>query len=361
MFRANRLALAIAIASAFGMNAAAHAAGPKAEVIHWWTSGGEAAAIKAVADAYRHAGGAWVDSAVAGSEQARAVAINRIVGGNSPAAAQFNTSKQFLDVIDEGMLSNVDTIARQQGWDKSLPQPIIDVIKVKGHYYAVPVNIHMPAWIWYSKAAFKQAGIAKEPATMDELFAALDKLKARDGRLAHGGQSWQETSYSWQSVGQRRPGILLPAVFRDRDPRAIESAAFKNCAAVLQASCRRMSTLVPPGRNWKHATAMLTPQGRRADHRRLGKGDSMRQAEAPKGISAASGFGQTPLAWSGRRLSVFPGPASETLNGASDLGRRAGRAGGPAVNSDKAKGSIRLARMPTRRSWISAAGRPCQS
>ena len=75
MFKAQKLALAIALA--FGAAAAAYAEAPKAEVIHWWTSGGESAAIRKVADAYRAAGGVWVDSAVAGSEQARAVALNR--------------------------------------------------------------------------------------------------------------------------------------------------------------------------------------------------------------------------------------------------------------------------------------------
>ena len=39
--------------------AKAPAAGPKAEVVHWWTSGGESAAVKTLADAYRAAGGPW--------------------------------------------------------------------------------------------------------------------------------------------------------------------------------------------------------------------------------------------------------------------------------------------------------------
>ena len=127
---------------------AAAPSAPKAEVIHWWTSGGESAAVKQVAQAYRAAGGIWVDTAIAGGDQARAVTINRIVGGNPPTAAQFNTSRQFFDVIEQGMLSNVDDIARAQNWDKLLPEPIVSVIKVDGHYYAVPVNIHMQAWIW---------------------------------------------------------------------------------------------------------------------------------------------------------------------------------------------------------------------
>ena len=146
MYKAHKLALALALA--LGAAGAADAAGQRAEVIHWWTSGGESAAIRKIADAYRAAGGVWVDTAVAGSEQARAVALNRIAGGSPPTAAQFNTSKQFVDLIDEELLTNVDAIAAKEGWDRTLPEPIRRVIKVGGHYYAVPTNIPMPGWFW---------------------------------------------------------------------------------------------------------------------------------------------------------------------------------------------------------------------
>ena len=55
----------------------------KAEVIHWWTSGGESAAVKVFADQFTKAGGTWVDTAIAGGANARTAAINRIVGGNA--------------------------------------------------------------------------------------------------------------------------------------------------------------------------------------------------------------------------------------------------------------------------------------
>ncbi|QNA88261.1 carbohydrate ABC transporter substrate-binding protein [Massilia sp. Dwa41.01b] len=230
---------------------------PWPEVIHWWTSGGESAAVKQVAQAYRAAGGVWVDTAIAGGDQSRAVTINRIVGGNPPTAAQFNTSKQFVDVIEEGMLNNVDDIARAQNWDKLLPEPIVNVIKVNGHYYAVPLNIHMQAWIWYSKAAFQKAGIAKEPATVDEFFAALDKLKAAGiVPLAHGGQSWQETVLFTAMLSNLGGRDLYLKVLRDRDPKALASPAFRN---VLAAYKRLQSYVDPrsPGRNWNDATAMV--------------------------------------------------------------------------------------------------------
>jgi glucose/mannose transport system substrate-binding protein len=236
---------------------AAAAAAPKAEVMHWWTSSSESAAVRKFADAYRAAGGVWGDTAIAGADQAKAVAINRIVGGNPPTAAQFNTTKQFRDLIDQGSLNNVDDIAIRDRWDQLMPQPVLDVIKVKGHFYAVPVDIHMSTWIWYSKAAFKKAGIAKEPATPDELFAALDKLKAAGlVGLAHGGQPWQENILFQAMLANIGGKDLYLQVLRDRNPKAINSEAFKKVLLAF----KRLQGYVDtgsPNRNWNDATAML--------------------------------------------------------------------------------------------------------
>ena len=223
------------------MSALAQAAGPKAEVIHWWTSGGESAAVKKFTEAYQAAGGVWLDTAIAGGEQARAVAINRIVGGKPPTAAQFNTSKQFLDIVEQGMLNNLDEIALAGGWDKFLPETVLNVVRVKGHFYAAPVNIHMPTWIWYSKAAFKKAGIASEPKTMDELFVALDKLKAAGLiPLAHGGQPWQDGTVFTAVLANMGGTDLYLKVFRDRDTKAISqptNACSRMWTKARQAGC----------------------------------------------------------------------------------------------------------------------------
>lgn len=235
----------------------AHAANPKPEVIHWWTSSSEAAAVRTIADAYRKQGGVWADTAIAGADQARAVAINRIVGGNPPMAAQFNTTKQFTDLVEAGMLNNVDDVAAREGWAKFLPEPLLNVIRVKGHFYAVPVNIHMQSWIWYSKDAFKKAGIAKEPASIDELFAALDRLKAAGiVPLAHGGQAWQENILFLAMLAHVGGTDLYLKVLRDRSPAAINSPEFRKVLLTF----KRLQGYVDagaPGRNWNDATAMV--------------------------------------------------------------------------------------------------------
>jgi glucose/mannose transport system substrate-binding protein len=235
----------------------AHAEPLKANVIHWWTSGGESAAIRQFADAYNQAGGQWVDNAVAGADQARATAINRIVGGDPPTAAQFNTSKQFHDLIDQGLLNNVDTVATKENWAGIFPQSILDSIKVNGHYYAAPVDIHMPAWFFYSKPVFAKAGIAGDPKSFDEFVADLDKLKkAGVIPLALGGQPWQEKiTFDAVFADVGGPDLYLK-VYRDRDANAVKSDAFRK----VLASFKKLHDYVDPGspgRNWNDATALV--------------------------------------------------------------------------------------------------------
>lgn len=242
---------------ALGANAGAVAAPPTAEVMHWWTSGGESAAIKSFAEAYRAAGGVWHDSAIAGSEQARAVAISRILGGNPPTAALFNASNQFRDLVDQDLLNTVDEVASRQGWDQLLPESILSVVRIGGHYYAAPVDIHMPTWIWYSKAAFRKAGIAAEPASFAELLAALDRLKAAGLiPLAQGGQAWQESLVFRAVLANVGGRSLYLSVFRDRDRRALASDALRD----VLLGFKRLHSYVDegsPGRNWNDATALL--------------------------------------------------------------------------------------------------------
>ena len=246
------IALALAITGVI-----AQAEPLKANVIHWWTSGGESAAIRQFADAYNQAGGQWVDNAVAGADQARATAINRIVGGDPPTAAQFNTSKQFHDLIDQGLLNNVDTVATKENWAGIFPQSILDSIKVNGHYYAAPVDIHMPAWFFYSKPVFAKAGIAGDPKSFDEFVGDLDKLKkAGVIPLALGGQPWQEKiTFDAVFADVGGPDLYLK-VYRDRDQNAVKSDAFKK----VLASFKKLHDYVDagsPGRNWNDATALV--------------------------------------------------------------------------------------------------------
>jgi glucose/mannose transport system substrate-binding protein len=60
------------------------------EVLHWWTSGGEAAAVQELQKMLQKEGHTWKDFAVAGGAGANAMTAlkSRAVSGNPPTAAQ---------------------------------------------------------------------------------------------------------------------------------------------------------------------------------------------------------------------------------------------------------------------------------
>lgn len=136
----------LALAEMLVLAAPASAEELRAEVIHWWTSGGESAAVRVFADHFRAAGGTWVDTAIAGGANARAAAINRTVAGDPPTAMQFNTGKQFDDLVENELLADVD--AEAQNWNAILPASFVQAVTRNGHAYAVPVNIHGQNWLF---------------------------------------------------------------------------------------------------------------------------------------------------------------------------------------------------------------------
>ncbi|MEJ1161903.1 ABC transporter substrate-binding protein [Prosthecomicrobium sp. N25] len=249
------LALAGALMSGAAAFTPAQAAELKAEVIHWWTSGGESAAVKVFADQFTKAGGTWIDTAIAGGANARTAAINRVVGGKPPTAMQFNTGKQFDDLVAGDLLRDMDALAKAQNWDKIVPKPILDAVTRNGHVYAVPVNIHAQNWLWYNKAVLEKAG-AKEPKTIDELFATLDKIKATGViPLAFASQkTWERGLFNSLLAAQSRD--LFVNVYTKRDVALVKSPEFRKVAEAF-GKMRDYTDPSSKGRNWNDATALV--------------------------------------------------------------------------------------------------------
>ncbi|WP_449434665.1 ABC transporter substrate-binding protein [Pseudomonas putida] len=193
-----RLAAAISLASLIPLNALAADAKGNVEVVHWWTSGGEKAAVDVLKAQVEKDGFTWKDGAVAGGGGATAMTVlkSRAVAGNPPAVAQIK-GPDIQDWAATGLLDSdvLKAVAESEKWDTLLDKKVADTVKYDGDYVAVPVNIHRINWLWINPEVFKKAGIDKAPATLDEFYAAADKLKAAGFiPLAHGGQPWQDST-----------------------------------------------------------------------------------------------------------------------------------------------------------------------
>ncbi|MDA9318497.1 ABC transporter substrate-binding protein [Octadecabacter sp.] len=165
------------------------------EVTHWWTSGGEAAAVGKFADAWNATGNTWVDGAIAGSGgTARPIIISRIIGGDPMAATQLNHGRQAEELIEAGLLLDLTDVAEAGDWANIVnPSSLLDACTLDGKIYCVPVNIHSAQWIWLSHAAYESAGL-DVPTDWNEFTASADALQeAGTLPLAMGQQGWQQS------------------------------------------------------------------------------------------------------------------------------------------------------------------------
>ena len=249
-------ALSLALAAGGLMGATLAHAG-EVEVLHWWTSGGEAKAATALKGTLQGKGHTWKDFAVAGGggDSAMTVLKSRVVSGNAPAAAQIK-GPSLQEWAREGVLANIDDVAKAEKWDAVLPPVVADVMKYKGNYVAVPVNVHRVNWLWANPEAFKKAG-AKVPTTWDEFFTAAEALKkAGIIPVAHGGQNWQDfTTFEAVALGVGGTEFYKKALVQ-LDPASLSSPTMEKVLSTFK-KVKDYTDKNAPGRDWNLATAMV--------------------------------------------------------------------------------------------------------
>ncbi|MCH2069565.1 MAG: ABC transporter substrate-binding protein [Shimia sp.] len=239
-----------------GMSANVAAAGD-VEVLHWWTSGGEASALNVLKQDLEGQGIGWNDMPVAGGggESAMTVLRARVTAGNAPTAVQM-LGFDILDWAGEGALADLNAVAEAEGWDAVVPEALQAFAKHDGKWVSAPVNVHSTNWVWANKSVLDANGIAV-PTTWEEFEAALATLSAAGVTpIAHGGQAWQEaTVFDAIAMSTGGPDFYKSA-FVDLDEGALGSdtmvEAFRRMDVIRANVDENFS-----GRDWNLATAMV--------------------------------------------------------------------------------------------------------
>lgn len=227
------------------------------EVLHWWTSGGEAAALNVLKEDLSGQGIGWMDMPVAGGggESAMTVLRARVTAGDAPTAVQM-LGFDILDWAAEGALSNLNAVAAEEGWDAVVPEALQAFAKYDGNWISAPVNVHSTNWVWANKAVLDEAGVGI-PSTWDEFVAAMDAVAAI-GKipLAHGGQPWQEATVM-DGIALSVGGVdFYTDAFINLNPEALSGPQ-------MVETFDRMATLASnvdenfSGRDWNLASAMV--------------------------------------------------------------------------------------------------------
>ena len=247
--------IALAVA---GAGASARAADVKeVQMLHWWTSGGEAAALSVLKQDLSKEGYAWKDVPVAGGggDAAMTALKAMVAAGNYPTASQM-LGYTVLDYAQEGVMGDLTATAKKEGWDKSVPKALQKFAVYNGKWVAAPVNVHSVNWLWINKAVMEKIG-GKQPKTFDDLIALLDKAKAAGVvPLALGGQNWQEATMFDSIVLSTGGPEFYKKAFNDLDEDSLKSdtmkKSFDNLATIIKYVDPNFS-----GRDWNLATAMV--------------------------------------------------------------------------------------------------------
>lgn len=249
-----RTLLGLAVATALG---ASQAQAGEVEVLHWWTSGGEARAANVLKELMEAEGHSWQDFAVAGGggETAMTVLKSRAMSGNPPSAAQIK-GPEIQEWGELGLLGNLDDVAEQGGWNALLPETVADVMRHDGQYVAVPVNVHRVNWLWANPAVLEAAGV-EMPTSLDELFAAGEAIReAGYVPLAHGGQAWQDATV-FESVLLATGGVdFYRQALVELDPEALGGDEMVEALTTFK-RLRELMDDDMSGRDWNIATSMV--------------------------------------------------------------------------------------------------------
>ena len=283
------LASAAVIGLAFG--AAQVRAAEEVEVIHWWTSGGEAAALQVLRGNLEKEGVAWKDAAIAGGggDQARTVLQARMAAGDPPTAMQM-LGLVVQDWAGQGVLGDLTPLAEKDGWDKVIPPALQAIDKYDGHYVAAPFNMHSHQLGLGEQGAVRQgrrhraqdlrglpgAGAEVQGCRRDPGGAWRPGLAGRDDLRRRGDQ-------------RRRAGVLQEGLHRARRGGPGLRHDGQGVRPVAGDPRHGRPELPRPRLEPRHRHGHQRP-GRHADHGRLGQGrvDQRRQGAGHRTCSASA-------------------------------------------------------------------------
>ena len=169
------------------------------DIYHWWTSGGEAAAVGALVDVFEnlYPDTTVKQSAVAGGSGTTMIPIITalVLAGEAPDAFQMHAGYEGIAYYEAGLLENINDIWADNNLEAVIPDVVQSMSQFGGDYYMVPVNIHRSNVVWYNLPEL--TAIAVDPKTIDtwtEVFAACAAFElANPGKDAISlGESWTQ-------------------------------------------------------------------------------------------------------------------------------------------------------------------------
>jgi glucose/mannose transport system substrate-binding protein len=153
------------------------------EVVSWWTSGSERAALNVLFEDFRSAnpGVNIINAAVVGGggSNAQVVLATRLQAGNPPDVWQTHPGASIRRYIDNGLVADVSSIYQQDNLTSAISREMLQAVSKDGKQYGVSTGAHRINTLWFNKKLVAKAGVTVPASgyTAEAFLADLAKLK----------------------------------------------------------------------------------------------------------------------------------------------------------------------------------------
>ncbi|MBL0624826.1 ABC transporter substrate-binding protein [Aeromonas veronii] len=236
-------------------------AASQVEVLHWWTSGGEAKAVEVLKSEWTKQGNQWNDFAVqgGGGKSAMTVLKSRALAANPPEAAHLK-GYELKEWAGLGFLRDLTPMAEHLGWYSQMPPMVRATLSQNGALMAVPTGIHRVNWLWLNRKIFERNKLTP-PTSWAQFVTVADQLKKRGiTPLAIGNEPWQlAVLFETVALGEGGKEFYRKA-FLEQDSATLTGPDMVRVLTRFQ----QLRAYVPPkyaGLKWHQATNLLESGG----------------------------------------------------------------------------------------------------
>ncbi|WP_429208811.1 ABC transporter substrate-binding protein [Aeromonas veronii] len=236
-------------------------AASQVEVLHWWTSGGEAKAVEVLKSEWTKQGNQWNDFAVqgGGGKSAMTVLKSRALAANPPEAAHLK-GYELKEWAGLGFLRDLTPMAEHLGWYSQMPPMVRATLSQNGALMAVPTGIHRVNWLWLNRKVFERNKLTP-PTSWAQFVTVADQLKKRGiTPLAIGNEPWQlAVLFETVALGEGGKEFYRKA-FLEQDSATLTGPDMVRVLTRFQ----QLRTYVPQkyaGLKWHQATNLLESGG----------------------------------------------------------------------------------------------------
>lgn len=224
----------ILLASLVLFQSASAVASPEAEIMHWWSRGGDYAALQVFRAEFEGRGGIWHDTITEGSIETLNNAVSRMSKGYAPTFVLWNSGWEVTEISRLGLLDPITDSVTLNKIRGSILDSVLGIVSVDEQIVAIPVNVHSENWLWHLRDAV-EPGDAELFGTWQQFLAfAKQKKEADEIVIAVGDEPWQQRLLFNNVLLGVAGQSLYQAFYTRRDINALEDPAFAEALDVFR-------------------------------------------------------------------------------------------------------------------------------